>query len=143
MGQIQALHCARDADVREPPLLLHRRGIRVESRFRLDGATCRKQALFHSGYEHHREFEPLGGVHRDQGQLVRIGHVRILVGHQRRLLEQPIERVIRRQVVIARGDFAEFEEVRPAFLAFLGAIGKHRAVARSLQHLVNQFRQGQ
>ena len=63
----------------------------------------------------------------------------VLVGDQRRLLEQPVERVLRRQVVVAGGDRPQLEQVRPAVLALLGAVGEHRAVARLLEDLVEQL----
>ena len=82
-------------------------------------------------------------MQRDQRELVGVGLVGVLVGDERRLLEQPIQRVVGREVVVARRDLAKLEEVRPALLAFLGAVGEHRPVARPFEDVVEELGQGQ
>ena len=47
-----------------------------------------------------------------------------------------------RQVVVAGRDRAQLEQVGPALLAVLGAVGEHRPVARRLEDLVEQLGQG-
>ena len=67
----------------------------------------------------------------------------VLVGDEGRLLEQPVERVLRREVVVAGRDLAQLEEVRPALLALLGPVGEHRPIARALEDVVEQLRERQ
>ena len=47
------------------------------------------------------------------------------------------------EVVVAGRDRAQLEQVRPALLAVLGAVGEHRPVARRLEDLVEQLGQRQ
>ncbi len=47
------------------------------------------------------------------------------------------------EVVVAGRDRAQLEQVRPALLAVLGAVGQHRPVARRLEDLVEQLGQRQ
>ena len=119
-------------DVREPALLL-------ELLLVVERAVVREQALLEARDEHDRELEALRGVERDQRDRVGLALVRVLVGDQRRLLEQPVQRVVRRQVVVAGRHLAQLEQVRPAVLALLGAVGEHRPVAGRLEDLVEQL----
>ena len=82
-------------------------------------------------------------MHRDQRQLVRVGFVGILVGDECGFLEESIEGIVGRKVVVARRDLAQFEKVGPALLTVLGTVREHRAIAGSLEHLVDEFRQSQ
>ena len=79
-----------DADVREPALLL-------ELLLVVERAAVREEALLEAGDEDDRELEALGGVERDQRHRVGVALVRVLVGDERGLLEQPVERVVRRR----------------------------------------------
>ncbi len=105
--------------------------------------AVREEALLEAGDEHDREFEALRGVERDERHRVGVALVRILVGDEGGLLEQAIERVVGRQVVVAGRDRAQLEQVRPALLAVLRAVGQHRAVARRLEGLVEQLGEAQ
>ena len=125
-----------DADVGEPPLLL-------ELLLVVERPAVREEALLEPGDEDDRELEALGRVERDQRDGVGVALVRVLVGDERGLLEQPVERVVGRQVVVAGRHRAQLEQVRPALLAVLGAVGQHRPVAGRLEGLVEQLGQGQ
>ena len=78
---------ARQADVGEPALLLHLALV-------VERARVREDALLEAGDEDDVELEALGGVERDQRDRVGVLLVRVLVGDQGRLLEQPVERVL-------------------------------------------------
>jgi len=82
-------------------------------------------------------------VQGDQRDRVGAGLIRILVGDERRLLEEPIQGVVRGEIVVARRDGPQLEQVRPALLASLGAVREHRPVSRLLQDRVQQLGQGQ
>ena len=125
-----------DPDVGEPALLL-------ELLLVVERPAVREEALLEAGDEHDRELEALGGVERDERHRVGVALVRVLVGDEGRLLEQPVERVVGREVVVAGRDRAQLEQVRPALLAVLGAVGEHRPVAGRLERLVEQLGQAQ
>ena len=117
-----------------------RAGAPPRARFSSSSARlCGKRPSSRPGDEDDRELEALGGVERDQRDRVGVALVRILVGDERGLLEQPVERVVGRQVVVAGRDRAQLEQVRPALLAVLGAVGEHRPVAGCLEDLVEQL----
>ena len=78
----------RDPDVGEPALLL-------ELLLVVERPAVREQALLEAGDEHDRELEALRRVERDQRDRVGVALVRVLVGDERGLLEQPVERVLR------------------------------------------------
>ena len=59
--------------------------------------AVREQALLEPGDEHDRELEALRRVERDERHRVGVALVRVLVGDERGLLEQPVERVLRRR----------------------------------------------
>ena len=134
--QEEPLLGAGDADVGEAALLL-------ELLLVVERPAVREEALLQPGDEDDRELEALRRVERDQGDGVGVALVRVLVGDERRLLEQPVERVVRCQIVVPGRDRAQLEQVRPAFLAILGAVGEHRAIAGRLECLVQQLREGQ
>ena len=104
---------------------------------------CGKRPSSRPGDEDDRELEALGRVERDQRDRVGVALVGVLVGDEGGLLEQPVEGVVGRQVVVAGGHRAQLEQVGPALLAVLGAVREHRPVARRLQDLVEQLGQGQ
>src|SRR5439155_1399196 len=79
--------------------------------------------------EHDRELEALRRVERDQGRGILAALIAVLVGDQRRLLEQPVERVLGRQVVVAGRHRTQLEQVGPALLALLRPVRQHRPVA--------------
>ena len=81
---------AGDADVGEPPLLL-------ELLLVVERPAVREEALLEAGDEHDRELQALRGVERDQRDRVGVALVRVLVGDERGLLEQPVEGVLRRR----------------------------------------------
>ena len=85
---------AGDPDVGEPALLL-------ELLLVVERPAVREDALLEPGDEDDRELEALGGVERDQRHRVGVALVRVLVGDERGLLEQAVERVVGRQVVVA------------------------------------------
>ena len=60
-----------------------------------------EDALLHPRDEDGAELEALRGVERDQRDRVGVGLVGVLVGDEGRLLEEPVERVVGRQVVVA------------------------------------------
>ena len=130
--QEEPLLGAGDADVGEAALLL-------ELLLVVERPAVREEALLEPGDEDDRELEALRGVERDERHGVGVALVRILVGDERRLLEQAVERVVGRQVVVAGRDRAQLEQVRPALLAVLGAVGEHRAIAGRLEGLVEQL----
>ena len=134
--QEQAPLGAGDADVGEASLLLQL--LLVVQR-----AAVREDALLHARDEDDGELEPLGGMERDECDGIRTCLVRILVRDQRRLLQEAIQGVVRRKVVVARRDGPQFEQVRPALLALLRSVGEHGPVAGLLDHGVEQLRQGQ
>jgi len=78
---------------------------------------------------------------RDQRDRVCAGLVRILVGDERRLLEEPVQGIVRGQVVVARGHRPQFQEVGPTLLAFFGAVREHGPVSRLLQDRIEKLRQ--
>ena len=78
-------------------------------------------------------------MERDERHGVRIALVRVLVGGERGLLEQPVEGVLGLEVVVAGRDRTQLEEVRPALLPVLRPVGEHRAVAGRLEDLVEQL----
>jgi hypothetical protein len=121
MRQEESLLGAGDPDIREAPLLL-------ELLLVIERSAVREQSLLEPGDEHDWELEPLRGVERDEGDGIRVALVRILVGNECGLLEQPVEGVVRCQVVVAGRDRAQLEQVRPALLAILGAVGEHGAI---------------
>ena len=134
--QVQPPLRAGDADVREPALLL-------ELLLVVERPAVREQALLEAGDEDDRELEALRRVERDQRHRIGVALVRVLVGDEGGLLEQPVERVVGRQVVVAGRDEAQLEQVRPALLAVLRAVREHRPVAGRLERLVEQLGEGQ
>ena len=114
MGQVQALHRAREADVAEPALF--RQPVRVEGRV-LGG----EQALLEADHEHGRELEALGGVQRHELHAVEAGRGLGLAGFERRVREEGSER--REPVVVLRreglGGVDELVEVLDARLALV------------------------
>ena len=130
--QVQPAHRPGHADVREAALLL-------ELLLVVEGPAVREHALLEPGDEDDRELEAFRRVEGDQRDRVGVALVGVLVGDERGLLEQPVEGVLGRQVVVARRDRPQLEEVGPAFLAVLGAVGQHRPVARRLERLVEQL----
>jgi nitrogen regulatory protein PII len=118
VGQKEALLGARHGDVGEAPLLFQRRLI-------LAVAQRRKHAVLEPGHEHHRKLEPLGRVHRHQGDALLRGVRR---RHQRHLLEIVVNR---RRHAVARERLAfvvfdrsgELEQVLDALLRLVRAVG--------------------
>ena len=92
--RIEPAHRPRHPDVREPALLL-------ELLLVVERPAVREDAFLEPGDEDDRELEALGRVERDQRHRVGVALVRVLVGDERRLLEQPVERVLRLEVVVA------------------------------------------
>ena len=132
MREVEPLARAREADIREPPLLLHLALV-------VERAGVREDALLEAGDEDDVELEALGGVERDERDRVGVAGVRVLVGHEGRLLEQAVERVGRLEVAVAADDLAQLEQVGPAVLALLRAVHEHGPVARLLEHRVEQL----
>ena len=118
MGQVQPVARAREPDVGEAALLLHLPLI-------VERPRVREHALLQPGDEDRVELEALGRVHRDQRDRVRVLLVGVLVGDEGGLLEQPVKRVLRIKVGVARDDLAQLEQVGPAILALLRAIEQH------------------
>ena len=85
---------AGDAHVREPALLLQLALV-------VQRPVVREHALLEARDEHDRELEALRGVERDQRDRVLLALVGVLVRDQRGLLEQPVQRVLGREVVVA------------------------------------------
>ena len=92
--QVQPALGAGDPDVGEPSFLL-------ELLLVVERPAVREQALLEAGDEHDRELEALGGMEGDERDRVGVALVRILVGDERGLLEQPVQRVLGRQVVVS------------------------------------------
>ena len=100
-----------------------------------------EDALLQAADEDHIELEALGGMQRDERDRIGIALVGVLVGHEGRLLEQPVERVGRVEVTVAIDHLAQLEQVGPAVLAVLGAVHEHGAIAALLERRVEQLRQ--
>ena len=132
--QIEALARPRQAHVGEAALLLHLARV-------VERPGVREDALLQAADEDDVELEALGGVQRDERDPVAVAGVGILVGHQRRLLEQAVEGVGRVEVAVALHDLAQLEQVGPAVLAVLRAIHEHGPVARFLERRVEELRQ--
>jgi len=136
MGQEEPPLRPGDPHVRQPALLL-------ELALVVEGPAVGERAFLEAGDEDDRELEALGRVEGDHRHGVGIARVRILVGDQGRLLEQPVEGVLGRQVVVAGRDRAQLEQVVPAVLALLGPVGEHRPVAGALEDGIEQLGQRQ
>ena len=85
IGDVELAHGAGHADVAQAALLLETGQIG-------DRALMRKQAVFHAGQKHHREFQPLGRMqgHHLHTVIVRVGLP--LAGLQHRMREKGFER---------------------------------------------------
>ena len=134
MRQVETLAGARQAHVGEAALLLHLARV-------VERTGVREDALLQAADEDDLELEALGGVERDERDLVGVAGVGVLVGHQGRLLQEPVEGIGGLQVAVAIDDLAQLEQVGPAVLAVLGAVHEHGPVARILERQVEQLRQ--
>ena len=83
--EVEAIHRARDAHVREAPLLFEFREVR-------EGTIVREHALFETAEEDDRELEALGGVQRHQGDERRRRVERVEIAHERDVREEIVER---------------------------------------------------
>ena len=92
--QVEALAGSRQAHVGEAALLLHLARI-------VERPCVREDALLEAADEDDLELEALGGVERDERDLVRVAGVGVLVGHEGGLLEEPVEGVRGLQVAVA------------------------------------------
>ena len=94
-GEREVAHRAGDADVREPPLLLHAALV--------DRARVREHAVLHPDDEDDRELEALGVVERHQRHEALVVADAVGVGEQRDLLQELLDRaVLGGRVVLAR-----------------------------------------
>ena len=116
MREVQPSLGPRDPDVGESALLLQLLLV-------VERSTVREEAFLEAGDEHDRELETLGSVEGDERDRVGLAFVGVLVCDESGLLQEAVEGVLRRQVVVARGDLAQLEQVRPAFLAVLRSVG--------------------
>ncbi len=131
MGQVEPVLGARHADVKETPLLLHR--IRV-----IETAAVWQQPVVEADDKHCLELEPLGRVQREQRRRLRVVQV-VHVRDQRNLFQKGQQRLVERQVRVLGGDGTELEHILPAILALLAPIAQVGAIARLLDHLVQQL----
>ena len=128
---------ARQADVREPPLLLHLARV-------VERPAVGEDALLQARDEHHVELEALGGVERDERHRVRVRRVGVLVGDQRGLLQQPVEGVLRApgrayRSTTSRSSSRFAQRSSPSCEPSMSIW----PIARLLEHQVEQLRQRQ
>ena len=132
--QREPLAGAGHPDVAEPPLLVL--GVLLER------ALVREEPLLHADHEDDRELEPLGVVQRHQGDVRALDVERVLVGEERDLLEERVERglLLAPFLVLARDPDQLLEVLDPA-LRLERALGlEHVHVAARREHLLEQGR---
>ena len=130
--QREPLAGAGHPDVAEPPLLVL--GVLLER------ALVREEPLLHADHEDDRELEPLGVVQRHQGDVRALGVERVLVGEERDLLQERVERglLLAAFLVLAR-DPDELLEVLDPALRLERALGlEHVHVAARRERLLEQ-----
>ena len=137
VGEVQATHRTRRADIGETALLLE--AVEVVER-----ALVREQTVLEAGEEHHRELEALGGVQRHHLHAVLPGLGLALTRLQHRVREEGLER--RHRLALdgvgrepaRRGD--EFEQVLgAAFAAFGLLLAVVLEQAGAFEHLIDDL----
>ncbi|MEZ5978716.1 MAG: hypothetical protein R3F34_10900 [Planctomycetota bacterium] len=130
----QAVLRARDADVRESTLLLHR----VVG----DGARVREDALLETDEEHLAELEPLGGVQRHEVHDVAFAGLLVVVaGVERELLEEAPQAGLLAPAAVVVGELDQVLDGAPALRA-RQVVGVVAVDLGAVAHALHQFAHG-
>src|SRR5579871_2507049 len=107
---------ARHPNIAEAALLLHPRGI-------LERAGVGKQALFQARQHDDRELEALRAVEAHENDAIGAVVRRVLIGEEREVLEEHLQRRIARALLDLAGDRPELIEVFQPRVRFVRALG--------------------